>query len=148
MLLAAVNAKGDEYWKAHGSTAFEDVKWVIEKANNTMQDYRNDAIHAPCNLLIEGGEFQILPAAFFGHPRAKKLRGKALIKEFAWYELYADTLKFYARAVYVSVGQTPNPAAWPQRPLLPGLGQAESRMEVHLRTHAKVPPRRAKPPRP
>lgn len=61
-----------------------DLKWLVDRCGELSQR-RNDAIHAPCSLYIHGEKGAEVGSFFlFGHPRAKNLKGKKLLTEFAW----------------------------------------------------------------
>jgi hypothetical protein len=110
--------------------AKEDIVWLVDKTNN-YSERRNDAIHAPCAMGISSNKFEIVPAFFNGHPRAKSLLGKDILKEFAWYESLADKLAQCARQLETALN-APS-AAWPNRPSLPSLGAKSAPLnQIHL----------------
>ena len=100
MLKAALGARAadDEEWVSKYPKAVKDIRWLLEKANGVAEK-RNDAIHAPCSLGIVGHELEIIPIDFYGNPRAKNLRGKDILSEFAWYEKGADILRLFTREI-------------------------------------------------
>ena len=118
MLRGALSARiSDEEWAEKYPKAVDDIRWLLIKAN-VVADQRNDAIHAPCSLGIDGDELEITPIVFFGNPRAGKLRGKDILNEFAWYEKCADTLKVFTREIESALIE-PRAFPWPDRPRLP-----------------------------
>jgi hypothetical protein len=136
MLEAALSARAaDEDWAQKHPKAVEDIRWLLNKTN-AVADQRNDAIHAPCSLGIEGRELEIIPIAFYGNPRAKKLRGKDILSEFAWYENSADTLKSFAREIESALME-PTRDPWPNRPQMPTLEQFRRRKEPRHQSGAK-----------
>src|SRR4051812_1242982 len=92
-----------------------DVEWLINKTDS-LADMRNDAIHAPCGLLMANRQFEITASYFNGNPRATKLKGKVILKEFAYYEAYADVLTYFAKHIENAITVHKK---WPARPNLP-----------------------------
>jgi hypothetical protein len=88
----------------------DDITWLLNKANS-LADQRNDAVHAPLWFVIDttGSDKigEMVPATFYGNPRAGKLVGKNLLKEFRWYKESTDVLAGYALRVRFSLGTTP-----------------------------------------
>ena len=116
----------------------DDIIWLINKANS-LADQRNDAVHSPLWFVIDatgsGKIGEMIPADYFGNPRAKKLKGKDLLNEFRWYRQSADTLASYALRIrfVLSPGLTP----WPDRPQMPRLVQSRTRKPKRHRKNAK-----------
>jgi len=116
----------------------EEIKWLLDRINS-LAEQRNNAIHAPLIFVRQSTDPSvgtIIPATFFGNPRAKNLVGKDLLKEFNWYRQmavvlgsHALRLKFYLRKV--------EGAPWPDRPLLPSLGQKNALRDPHPRRKTK-----------
>jgi hypothetical protein len=106
MLKAAVNAKLPK--------APDDLKWLLDRAQE-VANARNDAVHAPCSLYINGSGSEMGASFFDGNPRAKNLVGKELLVEFAWCEGYAETLSRFAEMLANAVA-FPDRFAWPERP--------------------------------
>jgi hypothetical protein len=123
MLRAALSTSSEELWKHKPTHAQQDVTRLLNKADS-IADQRNDAIHAPCSLGIEGGKFEMMPQYFFGNPRAKKLQGKNLLTELEWYAHSATALMLYSRLVTASLSHAHSP--WPDRPQMPTLVQNPS----------------------
>jgi len=106
--------------------ATSDLLWLIDRAN-ALADSRNDAIHTPCDLVIDElgrTDVSALTTAFFyGHPRAKKLANKDVLQEFDWCEQSAITLAKFARDMAIILNEYRKDArrrfAWPNRPSLP-----------------------------
>jgi hypothetical protein len=61
----------------------DDLQMVLDRANE-LAEARNDAVHAPCSLYIGGSGSEMTASFFDGNPRAKNLKGKELLFEFAW----------------------------------------------------------------
>lgn len=126
MLRAAIEALPEDHWGSQLPTARDDIIWLIKKADEVAIK-RNDAIHAPCSITISKRGFEISPAYFFGNPRARRLQDKDILKEFVWYELTAETLTRFARDATTAI--SPEQSAWPEKPLMPTLGQRQSHRE-------------------
>lgn len=126
VLEAAAKAKGeDEEWLSGFPKAKDDILWLLARANE-LADKRNDAIHAPCTIGIASGQIEIVPSSFFGNPRARKLQGKQILNEFAWYEERADVLRNFAVALG-SCLRRHDTRTWPERPRTPELRQDSNR---------------------
>jgi hypothetical protein len=137
MLEAALFVRAsDEEWAENFPKAVDDIRWLLHRTNG-VADQRNDAIHAPCSLGIDGHELEIMPIVFFGNPRAKKLRGKDIMSEFAWYEKSADTLKAFTREIESALMEPRAPYPWPEKPQMPTLEQFRRRKEQDRQNDAK-----------
>ena len=126
MLRAAIEALPEDHWGSRLPTARDDIIWLINEADKVAIK-RNNAIHAPCSMAIRARGFEIIPAYFFGNPRARSLQDKNILKEFTWYELSADTLTRFARNATTAIAS--EQSAWPEKPLMPILGQRQSHRE-------------------
>jgi hypothetical protein len=118
MLRAAVNAFGALNAKKR-PTAKDDIKWLLTQCDQ-LADRRNDALHAPLEISISRKTIEILPHYYFGNPRALKLKDKNILDQVRWYRAMAETLRDYALSLWFHLGQQDS---WPQRPLMPTLGQ-------------------------
>lgn len=127
MLQTVIDALPEDEFKEY-PTVKADLAWILEEANK-IADKRNDAVHAPCMLTIGNGKFELAPSWFYGHPRALKLRGKDILKEFSWCDQRASTLTNYARAAATALSS--RQGTWPERPLMPTLGQRSTHRESH-----------------
>ena len=92
----------------------EDLKWLLDRAHDLAED-RNNAVHAPCSLLISESGSEMVAAFFDGNPLAKRLMGKELLVEFAWCEAYAETLTKFTRIIGLAIA-LPDHYQWPERP--------------------------------
>ena len=101
-----------------------DITWLLNKAN-AVAEQRNDAIHAPCGIAQNPDGIEIAPAYFGGNPRALRLKDKSILKEFALYEASAETLSKYSKGMFNAL-VSPS-STWPDRPLMPTLGQSKTR---------------------
>lgn len=126
MLRAAIDCLPHANWPQF-PTAKEDILWLLNEADK-VGNKRNDAIHGPCSIKVNKKGFEIAPAYFLGNPRARSLKGKDILKEFRWCELCADVLSTYARDMTTSLTWH-EPRAWPDRPLMPTLGQRSNHRE-------------------
>jgi len=122
ILKGAVEAAArDPEWVDLHPGAEDGVLYLTSKTQG-LANKRNDAIHAPCDV-IPAGDFEIRPITFFQNQRAQSLRGKDILKEFEWYERTADALRRHATECRFALdGQLP----WPDEPQLPTLGQEYS----------------------
>jgi hypothetical protein len=134
MLIAAANAVPDAMKKANPKLV-EDICWLCQRANS-LADRRNDLVHAPLTMQIDPADSSkavgVVPASFFGHPRALKLEGKDLVAEFGAYAAYATKLKMFTRNIMASIQFGENFHAWPDRPQLP---------DLRVRNNHQHPPR-------
>jgi hypothetical protein len=123
ILEGAITAAAEaEEWQEGHPGALDGVTHLVNETNKLAND-RNNAIHAPCDALPNGIDFEIMPITFFRNEKAAKLRGKDILKEFTWYERRANTLRKHARDVRLALdAQLP----WPDKPRMPALGEADS----------------------
>ncbi len=133
MLRAVIEQLSDDDLKRY-PTAKEDLLWVANEADKIGYK-RNDAIHAPCSMAIGDKGFELTPVQFYGHPRARNLSGKDILKEFEWCERQADTLARYARTAATVLSERQE--AWPEKPLMPTLGQHSNHRESRRPKHPK-----------
>ena len=99
---------------------YEEIKWIVERANSLSQQ-RDAAAHAPVAPVIESA-WTWIAHVFSGHPRAKDLQGKPLLKEFRLYRERAATLYRYAHEWEFYLGtdrhlRMPQRPQWPDHPL-------------------------------
>ena len=113
MLRAKVNATVSERSKRPPDPD-DDLIWLLNCADDLAED-RNNAVHAPCSLYINGSRSEMGAAFFNGNPRARKLMGKELLVEFAWCEAYAETLSRFTELLAVAIA-FPDRFPWPERP--------------------------------
>jgi hypothetical protein len=124
MLKAAINASNHRRLTKDLPKAKDDIPWLLNQADKLAED-RNNAVHAPMAVTTDGKTVEIIPAAYYGNPRARKLAGKDILAEFEWYEHRADTLTRFARAIRTAI--TTDAAPWPDRPQMPTLRQKKTR---------------------
>jgi hypothetical protein len=123
MLKAAVKAAPNTVFEGR-SQARDDILWLISKADN-LGEQRNDAVHSPYFLSESERVATLVAADFIGNPRSKNLSGKDLMAEFKWYAASARALWVYSTEMQRALLFSEEP--WPDRPLLPTLGQKSSR---------------------
>jgi hypothetical protein len=70
-------AASDTDWVSKHPRALEDIKWLINKANDVAGG-RNIAVHAPRSVGLGDGRYEIMPMASFGNRLANKLVGKQI----------------------------------------------------------------------
>jgi hypothetical protein len=75
--------------------AREDIIWVLDKADNVLSAKRNDALHTPFSMVIDGFRARLASDWMSGAPRARRLRDKDLLEEFEWNGAYADALSVF-----------------------------------------------------
>ena len=140
LLEAAITAADlDEDWRNDFPKAKADIKWLIEKVS-ARADHRNNAIHAPI-FVLGGGEPEIKPLTMFGNPNAAKLVGKDIFVEFEWYENYFNAITKYAADLTLALMGRRRPNSvwmpWPDRPLLPTVGQKSNHQDQHHQPDSK-----------
>jgi hypothetical protein len=101
------------------SAIFKEIKWLVEKADGTGQQ-RDDAVHSPVAIMVSDPP-EFVSRFFFGHPRAKTLKGKKLLDEFELYRKKIVALRKYATKLdgYVWAMSGPERPSLPKRPELP-----------------------------
>jgi hypothetical protein len=104
-------------FNAVNTKANADLLWLIDQTDLLAED-RNDAVHAPCGMLINN-KFEITANYFNGNPRAANLRDKPILLHFAWYERRAITLSNYTEHAFISIMHYKG--KWPDRPAMPTL---------------------------
>lgn len=125
--------------------AQEDVEWLLKQATS-LAEKRNDAIHSPLSFGInmERAALEVFADWTLGHGRANRLKEKDLLKELTWYRRSSREFADYAEAIYWAL-ETPQRRPWPQRPVLPTLGQRSDRpvRPLRPRKESRARPRRA-----
>jgi hypothetical protein len=112
----------DQDWIFIYPQAQESINWLLSKIN-ALAERRNGAILAPIASL-SGHLPELMPLTFSGTPNGLKLRGIDIIREFEWYEKFADELSAYIRQIEAALVTTSDiPVPWPDRPLLPTVRQ-------------------------
>jgi hypothetical protein len=127
-LAAAVRATPDDKWLSRSSSAKSDLILLINCANK-LSEIRNDAVHAPVSLAIDNAKLVIIPTYFSGNPRAVRLKGKDIVKEFEDLTDKAQILKQFASDAETAIIFESYP--WPEKPALLIPPQKKSRV-----THA------------
>jgi hypothetical protein len=116
MLRAAIaSTKDDEPWVVRLPNARRDLLLLLQKAGK-ISETRNDAIHAPVGLALDGGKLVITPFYFNGNPRAKNLQNKDVIAEFWRCRDEAYILREFAEKAETSINFASY--AWPDKPAL------------------------------
>jgi hypothetical protein len=101
-----------------------EIKWLVDNSDY-IADQRNIGIHMPLMKYTElDGTFRILPLAMFGNPKAVKMTGRDLVKEYAHYE--RQIRKMFSYAAALSFALTPKHRrrgrpVLPERPKLTAL---------------------------
>jgi len=121
MLLAAAREKfgADAKW-------VKEMKWAAGQMNS-LEDRRNDAVHAPFSVALEDGAFKFVPLVWSKSPRARKLADKDLEREFRSYETNIRALVAFCIDLYRLVDTSMRNPPWPERPSLPRPAQAKAR---------------------
>lgn len=116
--------------------AKEDIKWLLDRCDS-LADQRNDALHAPLMLAISESNktIEVMPAYFLGNPRALKLKNKNILEELRWYRESAETLREYALSIGFYLGQ--DGTSWPEKPLMPTLGQTHPHRPSRRKNNSK-----------
>ena len=100
----------------------ELIEW-LDKKTTSLSDRRNDAIHAPCAFWLGAGPegSPVMGASYlFGHPRAKKLIGLAIVEEFLLCERVAEELTRFTLRIESHI-QAPERFPLPDKPKIPSL---------------------------
>ncbi len=129
LLSAAIAADRDPDWNKDFPKAKADIKWLLQKVN-ALTDGRNSAIHAPI-FSTAVGEAEIRPFVFYGNPNAARLLGKDILAEFDWQERYFSAVRSHAAAMTnpLLARRFSEMWPWPDRPLLPTVGQKSSHQD-------------------
>jgi hypothetical protein len=92
----------------------DEILWLLGEVD-TLAERRNDALHAPIQVLMDMDEFTFStePNYFWGNPRAKKLQGKDLRSEFNGYRTQADRLTVFTLGIQMHLRES---APLPKRP--------------------------------
>lgn len=133
MLKAAAEVTfASEAIKAAFPKALADTLWLLDRAQS-LADRRNDALHSPFIVSYSNASYSVQPDVFLGHPRASKFAGKNVLAELKWYRERATVLRgfayrlFYALRFGKMMERHHGPFPWPERPILPLLGQSRPR---------------------
>ena len=113
MLERLLTNLSDDKWPASPKLKADGL-WLIAESCKLADD-RNNAVHAPATLYFGTGYSEMGPSFIYGHPRAKILRGRRLLEEFAWCETCTENLTLFTRAIETSLGY-PDRYGWPERP--------------------------------
>jgi len=136
-IFKAITAKAPELGWEGKKDAKADVLWLAERVSN-LHDKRNNAVHAPCSLLVEPDGPTMVPQLFSDHRRAKNLRGTELLVEFDWCERWANALTTFARAAEQALlyGDCP----WPEKPDKPDRMQKKALLAQRRRLRIELHP--------
>lgn len=107
----------------------DDIKWICGEADS-LEDIRNNVIHAPLLMSIDPTAFEktltskeihrlseIGPHNFHLNKRASRLTNKDLLSEFRWCRDKALSLRAFADELFLALTEKEKP--WPDRPRLP-----------------------------
>lgn len=98
----------------------EEFDWVIDKLES-LSLKRNNTIHSPYEIGIEGGALKIFPADYSGNRMAKELAGKDLAKECRIIVESLEALHAYTQKLgsHLRTGRWDRAGlVWPERPKL------------------------------
>ncbi|NOJ43032.1 hypothetical protein [Bradyrhizobium australiense] len=116
MLVAAARAK-----LKPNNPLLTEFEWLINNSDK-IADQRNIGIHMPLMRASErDGSTRVLPHAIFGNPKAARMNGRDLLKEYAHFE--RQIRKMFSYAVALDFALTPehkrrDKASLPERPKL------------------------------
>jgi hypothetical protein len=136
MLRAIIDSSEDSRWPRHPK-AKKDLQWLIKAATDLGND-RNNAVHAPCKMMLLGEKsLEMQPFSASGHKRAKNLQGKDILVEFDWCTRWAYGLShFTALACHaLTFGTSP----WPDRPQTPDRQSRKALQAQHRKKLALQP---------
>ena len=114
---------------AHDARAHKAIMWLLKKTDHALSGGRNDAIHAPLILTVEGDEIRYEPFDHQNNPRAQSLRGKDLLIHLQLWQQQAEVLRHYAVAIRRAILR-PEHSPWPDEPTWPTLGQQKARTKM------------------
>lgn len=114
MLLAFVNMNALGF--RIPSNLRTELNWLIEEVGK-LEDLRNDAIHSPTIVTEDGA---VSPWFQLGHVRAKKFKGKNLLRELRRFYDTAILLREFSEKLECALNSPRDPL--PARPTLPNLG--------------------------
>lgn len=141
MLRAALRATPDDKWSGRLATARDDIFSLLNRADKLSEE-RNDAVHAPVSLAIDGDKLVPFPMYFFGHPKAIRLKGKDIVPEFKRCKDAAITLREYAEKIETGLNFSTYP--WPDKPAL--LAPQQAKNQTNPSRQARKEARRHPPP--
>jgi hypothetical protein len=103
------------------------IKYILKEANS-LEDARNNAIHAPLHstegIDDEPGQVIVEPMDYLGNQRAQRMVGKNLLAEYKYLRDSARVLANYSDAVMEAFLQSRDtPVAWPSTPKMPNREQ-------------------------
>jgi hypothetical protein len=147
-------------WPVGFPNAVSEIEWLLKRCNS-LEDDRNNLIHAP--LVMLGGKpkkrenyadklaralvgeqpMRILPFSILGNKRAAKLEGKDLLTEYRWCRDTALVLRDYTMSL-MAILKINVPGTWPERPREPNRGHKKSR-QGRPRQPGKEPRQRQRP---
>jgi len=108
-----------------------DLKWLLGELNS-LEDIRNNAIHAPLasfshpSWRLVGVPAGIAPDDIRGNRRASKLKGKNLLREYRYCRDATIILRDFAEQIADAWGYTEPDPSWPKRPSLPNKGDRKA----------------------
>lgn len=108
------------------SEFIKEVTWAIDQIN-PLEDKRNNAVHSPYAVTLEGGELRIVPSMSSGSKRARKLHGKDLEAELTSYAEHIAGLTWFVFMLLNKSQLKTGDSSWPQRPPLRRTAQATDR---------------------
>lgn len=143
MLKAAVLASAENRWADISPNVRNDLIWLLSRAD-ALAEERNNAVHAPCSLVIDAEGPEIAAPFYASHPRARKLIGARLLVEFDWAERAAETLTLYAEKIETGLSHHRR-YTWPDRPSLPDRKPRKTLQDQPRppRTRSRQPPPQA-----
>jgi hypothetical protein len=138
MLEAAIqNRQATSFGLGPSEKYFEHFLFVLTETNK-LEDARNNMTHAPLFFVDDrlAAQFStettgVVPADWYGNPRAAKLRRKNLLIEFRWLRDCAATLAVYTRLLDLS---------WRLGHPLPGRPKLPTREDQKSRQGPRRPP--------
>jgi hypothetical protein len=143
MLSAVLRAWYPKHKSPYSKELAPAIKSLLTEVERFSFD-RNNAIHAPINLLfsLDSFEFKIEPNYWWGNMLAKNLKGKDVLIEFRWYVGKTKAMYDYALAIneHLMSGRSP----LPNKLSLPPLAQYQTQTKSRRKTSAKqlrLPPR-------
>jgi hypothetical protein len=118
MLRAAVESSLDEKPNVR-----KYLLWALGQIQS-MEDGRNNAVHAPVELVLDTAGISFVPMDATGNPRSEKLKDKDLAVEFRRYQRNADVLCSFIRTLRTLARPGVDASQLPPRPQLLSYEQA------------------------
>ena len=123
--------------KVSKARQYDDISWLLNLIDRDIAGIRNDVIHAPMIFVNETTNIELIPAYFFGNPRARALKDKNLLQEFRWFRDRMARLALFAEGLHHATLLSSCNFPWPIRPELPTRDQYRATSIKRRKTKSK-----------